>query len=124
MPLILVGRRELFLDDPLVQEPHGDARRVFHHPVARDVVMTFDQVIRDRSVQCARIRAFSHIATGEVLPLFRPFCVDHIDIRHACRLIVSGYHRSSRNNKHESSGLSYGKAKQASGKREGESRWF
>ncbi len=39
----LGGRRELFVDNLLVQELRGDARRVFHHPVAREVVMTFDQ---------------------------------------------------------------------------------
>ena len=39
----LGGRRELVVDNLLVKELRGDARRVFHHPVAREVVMTFDQ---------------------------------------------------------------------------------
>jgi hypothetical protein len=37
------GRRELFLDNLLVERLEGGAQRVFHHPVPREVVITFDQ---------------------------------------------------------------------------------
>lgn len=39
----LGGRRELFLDDFLVARMQGEARRAFHRPVPREVVLTFDQ---------------------------------------------------------------------------------
>jgi hypothetical protein len=37
------SRRELFLDNLLVDRLEGGAQRVFHHPVPREVVITFDQ---------------------------------------------------------------------------------
>ncbi len=42
-PVIIGDRRELFLDDLLVDRLEGDAQRVFHKPVPREVVMKFDQ---------------------------------------------------------------------------------
>lgn len=41
-PVEIGNRRELLLDDLLVDRLEGEARRVFHRPVAREVVMTFD----------------------------------------------------------------------------------
>ena len=43
VPVNVGGRRELFLDDVMVERMVGGAQRVFHHPVAREVVMKFDQ---------------------------------------------------------------------------------
>ena len=42
-PVNVGGRRELFLDDVMVERMVGGAQRVFHHPVAREVVMKFDK---------------------------------------------------------------------------------
>lgn len=42
-PLEIGDRRELFLDDLLVERLEGDIARRFHEPVAREIVMTFDQ---------------------------------------------------------------------------------
>lgn len=41
-PINIADRRELFVDDYLVEETAGALRRVFHHPVPRDIVMTLD----------------------------------------------------------------------------------
>jgi len=42
-PVAIGSRRELFLDNLLVDRLEGGAQRVFHHPVAREVVMKFDK---------------------------------------------------------------------------------
>ncbi len=42
-PVEIGNRRELFLDDLLVDGLEGEARRVFHRPVPREVVLTFDK---------------------------------------------------------------------------------
>ena len=42
-PISINGRRELFLDNLLVDRLEGGAQRVFHKPVPREVVITFDQ---------------------------------------------------------------------------------
>ena len=42
-PVNIGSRRELFLDNLMVNRLEGGAQRVFHHPVAREVVMKFDK---------------------------------------------------------------------------------
>ena len=42
-PVNIGSRRELFLDNLMVQRLEGGAQRVFHKPVLREVVITFDQ---------------------------------------------------------------------------------
>jgi len=42
-PVAISGRRELFLDNTIVEQLAGDAQRVFHRPVAREVVIKFDE---------------------------------------------------------------------------------
>jgi len=42
-PIVIGDRRELFLDNLLVDRLGGGAQRVLHKPVAREVVMIFDQ---------------------------------------------------------------------------------
>ena len=42
-PVAISGRRELFLDNTIVEQLAGDAQRVFHRPVAREVVIKFNQ---------------------------------------------------------------------------------
>ena len=42
-PVAIGGRRELFLDNTIVEHLAGNAQRVFHRPVAREVVIKFDQ---------------------------------------------------------------------------------
>ena len=54
-PINISNRRELFLDDLLVHELKGDARRVFHQPVPREIVLTFDQPWEGNSIGMMRI---------------------------------------------------------------------
>lgn len=42
-PVNIGNRRELFLDDLMVDRFEGEVRRVFHQPVPRKIVMTLDQ---------------------------------------------------------------------------------
>lgn len=42
-PVNVGGRRELFLDNVMVERMVGGAQRVFHRPVPREVVIKFDQ---------------------------------------------------------------------------------
>ena len=42
-PVNVGGRRELFLDDVMVERMVGGTQRVFHRPVAREVVMKYDK---------------------------------------------------------------------------------
>lgn len=43
VPLKIGGRRELFVDDYLIESLTGGAQRRLHHPVAREVIMTFGE---------------------------------------------------------------------------------
>ncbi len=54
-PADIADRRELFLDDFLIEEMTGDARRVFHQPVPREIVMTFDRPWEGNSIGMMRI---------------------------------------------------------------------
>lgn len=42
-PISIADRRELFLDDFLIESTTDSLRRVFHQPVSRELVMSFDK---------------------------------------------------------------------------------
>ncbi len=55
-PIDIGDRRELFLDNLIVGRLEGGARRVFHKPVPREVVMKFDQPWEGNA--CASVTVF------------------------------------------------------------------
>ena len=55
-PVNIGDRRELFLDNLMVDGLEGGAQRVFHHPVPREVVITFDQPWEGNT--CAGVTVF------------------------------------------------------------------
>lgn len=55
-PVNIGDRRELFLDNLMVDRLEGGAQRVFHHPVPREVVITFDRPWEGNT--CASISVF------------------------------------------------------------------
>lgn len=64
-PVNIGGRRELFLDNLLVDRLEGGAQRVFHKPVPREVVFTFDKPWEGNT--CAAIAVFQE---GDVYRLY------------------------------------------------------
>lgn len=48
-PIDIGDRRELFLDDLMIDRLKGDAERLFHRPVPREIVMSFDDTVAGNS---------------------------------------------------------------------------